>query len=439
MRDAITAGWPVPLEIEEHTHAGHGQPVRRGRVRACRSRCCAAPRAPTCRGTRRRLRRSRCPFTGEQLTAVAALNPDVAIVHAQRADRAGNVQMWGITGVQKEAVLAAAARARDRRGDRRRARRRCPARSCCRGSRSTRSPWCPAARAPSYAQGYYDRDNDAYLEWERSAGTARRSRALARASTGNAHGARDREPHRRRDDDRRRGPGAARRPGGLRRDRAARRAAANLARRLHAPDLVLVYESGTIDTRPDELPLSIGDGVLVDTALSVVSVPEVFNYWLQAGRIDVGFLSGAQIDRFANINTTVIGEYDEPDVRLPGSGGAPEIAASCREVIVVMRHRRRAFVDQVDFVTSSATARGQRPRPARAARRGAGPGDHRPRRARARPRVEGTGAHRAAPASRSSRCGRRPAGRWRSPSTSGDTAADRRELGALRSMTTVGT
>ena len=128
--------------------------------------------------------------------------------------------------------------------------------------------------------------------------------------------------------------------------------AANLARRLHAPGLVLVYESGTIDSRPDELPLSIGDGVLAESALTVVSVPEVFNYWLQPGRIDVGFLSGAQIDRFGNLNTTVIGEYDEPEVRLPGSGGAPEIASACREVIVVMRHRRRAFVEQVDFVTS---------------------------------------------------------------------------------------
>jgi glutaconate CoA-transferase subunit B len=138
--------------------------------------------------------------------------------------------------------------------------------------------------------------------------------------------------------------------------------AANLARRLHAPDLVLVYESGTIDTRPEELPLSIGDGVLAESALTVVGVPEIFNYWLQAGRIDVGFLSGAQIDRFANLNTTVIGEYDEPEVRLPGSGGAPEIASSCREVIVVMRHRRRAFVEQVDFVTSmgQGTGRGDR-------------------------------------------------------------------------------
>ena len=148
--------------------------------------------------------------------------------------------------------------------------------------------------------------------------------------------------------------------------------AANLARRLHAPDLVLVYESGTIDTRPEELPLSIGDGILADSALSVVSVPEIFNDWLQAGRIDVGFLSGAQIDRHANLNTTVIGEYAEPDVRLPGSGGAPEIAASCREVIVVMRQRKRAFVDSVDFVTTFGYGTGPRDRPLLGLR-GAGP------------------------------------------------------------------
>ncbi|HEY2203356.1 MAG TPA: CoA-transferase subunit beta [Pseudonocardia sp.] len=128
--------------------------------------------------------------------------------------------------------------------------------------------------------------------------------------------------------------------------------AANLARRLHAPNLSLIYESGTLDTRPEQLPLSIGDGILVDSALTVVSVPEIFNYWLQPGRIDVGFLSGAQLDRYGNINTTAIGDYDEPSVRLPGSGGAPEIAASCREVLIVMRHRLRAFVEQVDFVTS---------------------------------------------------------------------------------------
>lgn len=128
--------------------------------------------------------------------------------------------------------------------------------------------------------------------------------------------------------------------------------AANLARRTHAPGLVLVYESGTIGAKPDRPPLSIGDGVLADTADAVVSVPEIFNYWLQPGRIDVGFLGAAQIDRFANINTTVIGPYNDPKVRLPGAGGAPEIATSCREVTVVVRQSRRTFVDRVDFVTS---------------------------------------------------------------------------------------
>ena len=128
--------------------------------------------------------------------------------------------------------------------------------------------------------------------------------------------------------------------------------AANLARRTHAPNLVLVYESGTLGSKPERLPLSIGDGELADTADSVISVPEVFNYWLQPGRIDVGFLSGAQIDRFANINSTVIGDYAQPKVRLPGAGGAPEIAASCGEVVVMLRHSTRAFVDRVDFVSS---------------------------------------------------------------------------------------
>jgi len=128
--------------------------------------------------------------------------------------------------------------------------------------------------------------------------------------------------------------------------------AANLARATHAPGCVLVYESGTLGAKPDVLPLSIGDGVLAEHADSVVSVPEVFNYWLQAGRVDVGFLGAAQIDRFANINTTVIGDYRSPKVRLPGAGGAPEIAASAREVIIMLRHKRRAFVEELAFVTS---------------------------------------------------------------------------------------
>jgi glutaconate CoA-transferase, subunit B len=128
---------------------------------------------------------------------------------------------------------------------------------------------------------------------------------------------------------------------------------ANLARRTNNPDLVLVYEAGAIGAKPPRLPLSIGDGMLGETADAVVGVPEIFNYWVQPGRIDVGFLGAAQIDRFANINTTIIGSsYEEPRVRLPGAGGAPEIAASCRDVIVVMRHGRDKLVERVDFVTS---------------------------------------------------------------------------------------
>jgi glutaconate CoA-transferase, subunit B len=129
--------------------------------------------------------------------------------------------------------------------------------------------------------------------------------------------------------------------------------AANLARATHAPNLVLIYESGTIAAKPAALPLSIGDGILAETADSVVSVPEIFNYWLQPGRIDVGFLGAAQLDKFGNINSTVIGgDYAAPAVRLPGAGGAPEIAAACKEVIVIIRQSRRTFVDRVDFVTS---------------------------------------------------------------------------------------
>jgi glutaconate CoA-transferase subunit B len=128
--------------------------------------------------------------------------------------------------------------------------------------------------------------------------------------------------------------------------------AANLARRTHAPDCVLIYESGTIGAKPSELPLSIGDGELAETADSVVSVPEMFAYWLQGGRIDVGFLGAAQIDRHGNLNSTVIGSYDSPTVRLPGGGGAPEIATSCRDVFVMLRQSPRAFVERLDFTTS---------------------------------------------------------------------------------------
>ncbi|HYW04606.1 MAG TPA: CoA-transferase subunit beta [Gammaproteobacteria bacterium] len=128
--------------------------------------------------------------------------------------------------------------------------------------------------------------------------------------------------------------------------------AANLARLTHAPDLVLIYESGPIGAKPHVLPLSIGDGELAETADTVVSTPEIFRYWLQSGRIDVGFLGAAQIDRYANINTTVIGDYEHPKVRLPGAGGAPEIAGSAHEVLIMLRQSGRSFVDTVDFITS---------------------------------------------------------------------------------------
>ncbi|MDX6251921.1 MAG: glutaconate CoA-transferase, subunit [Kribbellaceae bacterium] len=128
--------------------------------------------------------------------------------------------------------------------------------------------------------------------------------------------------------------------------------AANLARRTHAPNCRLVYESGAIDAKPRRLPLSIGDDDLAATATAVVSVPEMFNFWVGAGRIDVGFLGAAQIDKYGNINTTVIGDHADPKVRLPGAGGAPEIAAAAGRVIVIVKQSPRTFVEKVDFVSS---------------------------------------------------------------------------------------
>lgn len=128
--------------------------------------------------------------------------------------------------------------------------------------------------------------------------------------------------------------------------------AANLARLTHAPDAVLIYESGPIGAKPSVLPLSIGDGDLAETADTVVSTPEIFRYWLQGGRVDVGFLGAAQIDRYANINTTVIGDYQKPTTRLPGAGGAPEISSSAKEVLIIVKQSSRTFVERLDFITS---------------------------------------------------------------------------------------
>lgn len=130
-------------------------------------------------------------------------------------------------------------------------------------------------------------------------------------------------------------------------------AACNLARLTHAPNLVLIYESGTVGTRPDVLPLSIGDGELAETARSVIPLPEVFTHYLQRGRVDVGFLGAAQVDRFGDLNSTVIGSYGAPQVRLPGAGGAPEIAAHAKDVLVVMKQSARTFVEALDFRTST--------------------------------------------------------------------------------------
>ena len=128
--------------------------------------------------------------------------------------------------------------------------------------------------------------------------------------------------------------------------------ACNLARRLHAPELVLIYESGAVGAVPDRLPLSIGDPCLATDSISVCSMVEVFNYYLQGGLIDVGFLGGAQVDRFGNINSTVIGDYEKPKVRLPGSGGACEIAIHAKKIIMVLKQSPRSFPEKIDFLTS---------------------------------------------------------------------------------------
>jgi glutaconate CoA-transferase subunit B len=150
-------------------------------------------------------------------------------------------------------------------------------------------------------------------------------------------------------------------------------AAANLARLTHAPEVVLIYESGTIGAKPDVLPLSIGDGELAEHADTVVSIPEIFRYWLQGGRVDVGFLGAAQVDRYGNINTTVIGaDYARPKVRLPGAGGAPEIASNAKETWIIIKQTPRSFVPKLDFMTSVGHLTGGDSR-AKSGARGAGP------------------------------------------------------------------
>ena len=197
-------------------------------------------------------------------------------------------------------------------------------------------------------------------------------------------------------------------------------AACNLARLTHAPDIVLIYESGTIGTRPEVLPLSIGDGELAETAACVVPLPEIFSYYLQAGRVDVGFLGAAQIDRYGNLNSTVIGPYDAPSTRLPGAGGAPEIALHAQQVFVMLKATPRSFVERLDFRTSAGyldghgAARAQRRHRRRPAR-----GDHRLRHAGTAPATARSCSWwRCSPTPASTRRAPRSAGRCASPTAS---------------------
>ena len=406
-RDAVENGWPAPLEIDEHSHAGMANRYVAGAsklpfavLRGYRGSDIPARTSTVSTVT--------CPFTGEELAAVAALNPDVTVIHAQQADRAGNVQLWGLAGVQKEAALAA---------------RRVlvtveeivPTLEPRPGAVVLPS-WVvdavavvPGGAHPSYAAGYSVRDNAFYQAWD---GISRDREAFGRWLATSVHGERraaapatapsaetvteaapgtvmDTVTDTAADTDTSAagatGPSAAPAAPECTRDElmevnAARAlagartcfvgiglpsTAANLARRTVNPELVLVYESGTIGSKPTRLPLSIGDGELADTADAVVSVPEMFNYWLQGGRIDVGFLGAAQVDRFANINTTVVHRGPgRPEGRLPGAGGAPEIAANCGQVLMVLRHSRRNFVGALDFVTTLGHGAGPKDRAA---------------------------------------------------------------------------
>jgi acyl CoA:acetate/3-ketoacid CoA transferase beta subunit len=352
-RDAIEHGWPGPIEIEEHSHAGMANRYVAGAA--------ALPFA-VMRGylgtdlmERTAVKRIACPFTGEELVAVPALRPDVAIIHAQEADRDGNVQLWGIPGVQKEAVLASARSLVTVRAGRRRAdappRRGRDSRMGAR--RGRRGAWRVAA----------------VLQPRHHAARQRLLPVLGRGQSRPeaVHGV---DGVKRSDTDSgvmRSGADRNATAGEIQTIVAARRlssartvfigvgrpsTAAILARLVHNPALVLVYESGTIGAKPRHIPLSIGDGELAETADAVVSVPEMFNYWIGPGRIDVAFLGVAQVDRYANLNSTVIGSYEHPTTRLPGAGGAPEIAASCGEVIVIAPHTRRTFVERLDFRTT---------------------------------------------------------------------------------------
>ena len=366
MRDAIENGWPNPLAYEEHSHSAMANAYEAGAANLPFAvfRGYIGADLPKVNPN---IKHVTCPYTGETLATVPAIRPDVAVIHALRADRAGNVMLEGIVGVQKQVVLAAkraivtVEEIVDDFGPRN-------LNAVILPSWTVSAIACvPGGAHPSYAQGYYKRDNayykkwdaisrdrDGFLAWMKTNVLEKARRSLPSSASGwrDTEGATMAETYT---------------PNEMMTAAAARAlrpsdvcfvgigmpsAACNLARLTHAPDITLIYESGTLATKPSVLPLSIGDGVLCDTALTTVSVPEMFRYWLQGGRITVGFLGGAQIDRYANLNTTVVGDYHKPKTRLPGGGGAPEIATSCGEIFIIMNHLKRGFVEKIDFATS---------------------------------------------------------------------------------------
>src|SRR3989475_579766 len=301
-RRAVEGKHAPPLELEESSHFGMVARFSAGAARL--------PFWPLrdYMGTdlprvNPRIQSVTCPYTGERLATVPALNPDVTIIHAQRADADGNTQIWGLVGVQKEAAFASVrvivvveqlVEETVIRSD--------PNRTAIPGMIVDAVVVEPWGAHPSYAQGYYDRDNDFYLAWE----------AISRD------------------------PGAIER-----------------------------YLGEFVRGVPERLPMSIGDPALVTGSLMVCGMADVFQLMLQNGRIEVGFLGGAQVDQYGNLNTTVIGSYQHPAVRLPGSGGAAEIAIHARRTLVVSKLSARTFPARVDFVTSPGTRRVGRPVAAR--------------------------------------------------------------------------
>lgn len=374
LRDAMEKGWPQPLEVEEHSHAGMANAYAAGAsdlpFAAMRGYAGCNPS-----GLERHVRPVICPFTGEALVAVPSVRPDVAVIHAQKADRRGNVLLWGILGVQKEAVLAAreVIVTVEEIVDNLEA---WPG-ACVLPSRVV-SAVCPVPGGawPSSALGYYGRDEASYRAWGKIAGDRQGFLAWMRRHVLETE---DHEEFRRvhaKTSSEMPAQGRARPRGRafsaaemmtvaaarMLKDRSVcfvgaglPTKAASLARLTHAPELVLIGESGPIETSFELLSFSGGDGEQVVSADAMVSTPEIFRYWLQGGRIDVGFVSAAQVDRFGNLNPAVAaGPRGRARMRSRGSGGWPEVAAMAGEVLVVMRQSRRSFVERVDTAASAA-------------------------------------------------------------------------------------